>query len=163
MKFLTEVKSLGNAIMLNPKGKFKVEDGVYEIELNKYSKKTQAQRRSLEQNRYMWRIINQICLKEDGNYSHNYETYNNILQGCGTPYEDFYIKEEALDKFKRSYPHVKEVGRVNINGELFVYVWAFKGLSDMDTKEATKLIDAVKDYASRVGVKFDEEIWKGLE
>lgn len=162
MKFLTEVKSLDNAILLNPKGKHKIEDGVYEVELVKYDNKTKAQRRSLAQNSYMWRIINQICLKEDKSYKHNYDTYNNILQSCGTPYEDFYIDSNALDAFKKRYPHVKEVGRYIINNKEFVYVWAFKGLSEMNTKEATMLIDAVKDYASKVGVKFDEDYWEQL-
>lgn len=162
MKFTAKLKSMSGTIILQPTSRIKaklVDDKLYDIEINEFDEK---HARSISQNNYMWKIINQICKKEDGNYENNYETYNNILQMAGTPYEEYYVKEEALESFKKRVSHLKEVQRVNINGELFVYCWVFKGISEMDTSEASKLIDAVKLYASKVGVNLDEEYLKGL-
>lgn len=161
MKFQAKLKQLDNTLILQTKSRLKGlnDDEVYDIEIKKISTK---QARSENQNSYMWKIINQICLKEDGNYNNNYETYNIILQKAGTPYDEYYIKEIALDSFKRRVSHLKEVQRVNINGEPFIYCWVFKGISEMNTAEASKLIEAVKDYASQVGIKFDEDYWNYL-
>lgn len=161
--YIANVKPVGDVILLVPKGKHNLkvlkEDTDYIVNIEKLTKN---KTRTIAQNRYMWKIVNEICLKEDGNTSRNYETYNNILQSAGTPYEDFYIDEIAVERFKALYHHCKEVERVLINGTPKVHIWAFKGISEMDTSEATKLIDKVKEYAHQVGVKFDEDYWRNL-
>lgn len=164
MKFIARTKVLGNVVAIEPTSRAVklnslLEDTDYLVTLEKL---TDKKARSIEQNKYLWKIIGEICLKEDGNRSRDYETYNNILQWAGTPYEDYYIVEYALDTFKSHYNHIKVIGRVNINGQVFIQIRAFKGISEMDTKEASQLIDKVKEYASKVGVKFDEDYWSEL-
>lgn len=164
MKFIAKVKDLTSLLAVTPTSK--------QVKFNKLKEDidyivtleplTDKKARTIEQNKYLWKIVNEICLKEDGNRSRNYETYNNILQSAGTPYEDYYIKEVALNTFREHYHHIKVMGTEILDNELYYQVRAFKGISEMDTKEACMLIDKVKEYAHQVGVKFDEDYWEQL-
>lgn len=164
MKCVAKLKTMGDVVLVQPNSKQVkldklLEDTDYIVNFEKLTNKTV---RTINQNKYMWEIINQICIKEDGNRVRSYETYNNILQMAGTPYEDYYILQEALNTFIKHYNHVKVMGSELIQGTVYIHVRAFKGISEMDTKEASQLIDKVKEYAHQVGVKFDEDYWESL-
>ena len=131
-------------------------DGEYNVEI----KEMKGMKRSDRQNAMMWSIVNQICKKINGNIADSYELYCQLLEMSDAPRDDIKCKHEALDTVKVLMKHIKVVSQEIENGELWDYCWVFKGISEMDTKEANQLIDTVINYAYEVGIDIDENYWR---
>ena len=129
----------------------KLKRGDYLIEIKKPSNK-----RSLNQNAYLWELIGQIDMKENGNRADDETIYANILEMAGAKSEYFQCLPEAVDKLKEVFRVVKIVE----NRGKTVMVQCFLGTSQMDTKEMSKVIDTTLDYAARVGI--DSAYWREL-
>lgn len=158
MKFFADVKAIGNTLMLQTSKKISLEDGKYEVDIKNFK----GMKRSDRQNAMLWSIINKISKKENGSIEGSYDIYNNLLQMCGATYDDVMIQKDALERFRTLVKHIKVVNEKQENGVTYCYCWVFKGISEMDTKQANALIETTKDYASRVGVDVNDDYWKGL-
>lgn len=158
MKFFADIKVMGNTLMLQTSKKISLEDGKYEVDIKDFK----GMKRSDRQNAMLWGIINKISKKENGNIVASYDIYNNLLQMCGASYNEVLIKKEALERFRTIVKHLKVVNETTDNGITYCYCWVFKGISEMDTKQANALIETTMKYASEVGVDVDDDYWKGL-
>ena len=157
MRTIAETKFIGNQALVSSPVPFQLEDGEYLVTIEPKKKK-----RSLDQNRYFWALLGEICKKEDGDLRNIENLYTHLLQMSGAKYEVVIIKDEALDRFKSLVRHAKVVRQQVINHELFDIVYAFYGSSTFDTGEMTRLIDSTLRYASEVGVESVDNYWKGL-
>lgn len=158
MKFNGRVKSLGNTLMIEAPHNVCLPDGDYLIDI----RETGKMKRSDRQNAMMWSIVNKICKKLDGNIYGSYDLYCQLLEMAGTTYYDYAIDDRALEDAKKLLKHVKVVHQDIQDGKITDYCWVFRGISEMDTHEASQLIDTVMMYASEVGVDVDDGYWKEL-
>lgn len=142
------------------KGKSSIEAlkaGDYELDI-----KERRNNRSLAQNRYMWELIGQIAMKENGNKSETEAIYMQLLEEAGAKFEFFEITEEAVDRFAKlaDIRFMKIVQRRIRNGIHTVMCKCFYGSSKMDTKEMSILIDKTIERAEADGI--DTDAWRNL-
>ena len=157
MRTIAEAKFIGNQALVSAPVPFNLDDGEYLVSIEPKKKK-----RSLDQNRYFWKLVGEIAKKENGDLSDVDTLYTNLLQMAGAKYESIIIKHEALERFKSLVRHVKIIKQQVINHELYDTVWAFYGSSQFDTSEMTQLIDTTLKYAEEAGVPDVNSYWKGL-
>jgi len=157
MRTIAETKFIGNQALVSAPVPFNLDDGEYLVSIEPKKKK-----RSLDQNRYFWKLVGEIAKKENGDLSDVDTLYTNLLQMAGAKYESLIIKHEALERFKSLVRHVKIIKQQVINHELYDTVWAFYGSSQFDTSEMAQLIDTTLKYAEEAGVSDVNSYWKGL-
>lgn len=157
MRTIAETKFIGNQALVSAPVPFNLDDGEYLVSIEPKKKK-----RSLDQNRYFWKLVGEIAKKENGDLSDVDTLYTNLLQMAGAKYESLIIKHEALERFKSLVRHVKIIKQQVINHELYDTVWAFYGSSQFDMSEMAQLIDTTLKYAEEAGVPDVNSYWKGL-
>lgn len=154
-----DVKVMNNTMLCQTPFKLDIPDGKYKISLKDYN----SLPKSTKQNALFWSIVEQICKKLNGNTMDKYDLYCQLLEMAGTPHDDILIFEDALERFREEIEHLKVVGKTtNSKGIKCCYCWVFKGLSQMDTKEANQLIDIAYRYASESGIEIEDWKWKAL-
>lgn len=129
--------------------------GEYEIDIKVHrDKRTQAQ------NRYLWELIGQIAMKENGNKADAENIYMQLLEQAGAKCEYLEMLEEAVDRFTQlaQIRFAKIVERRIRNGMNTVMLKCFYGSSKMDTKEMGILIDKTIERAEADGI--DTDAWK---
>lgn len=119
-------------------------DKEYFVDIMPYSSN-----RTLQQNKLMWKLLNSIAMKEDGNCSRVNELYCRMLETAHAKYTVIAIMPNAYDDFRRLYRHTIIEGK---RGE-YLMVKVFYGSSQMTTTEMSQLIDVIIDYAYKVGVE----------
>lgn len=111
-------------------------------ELNEYRKK-----RSLDQNSYMWELINQIANELRKSKE---EVYEDLLFGYGQISSILMlssINPQGYFKYYRKSHEIKS------SGVLYTEYRIAKGSSEMDTKEMTILLDGVIQEAKQLGIE----------
>lgn len=155
MKFVAECKVMGNTIMLQTNSKVNLDDGNYLIDISDYSKN-----RSLSQNALMWKLINEISKKINGNTKDSKDIYTQILQMAGVKYTfveiDGNVPTKDFENMIEGY--VKELTTYGTKKTLQV----FAGTSKMDTKEMSKVIETTIEMAEHYGINTDSPQWKAL-
>lgn len=121
------------------------------------SVKEPKSKRSLEQNKLLWKLIHRIA-KET--YQDDMTVYCAVLERADT-LSDYVITavdmEEAL---RKSFRGVKFIRMQEVNGkECFVYK-VYLGSSKMNTSEMTELIDITMQVCGELGIDTREE-WYG--
>jgi hypothetical protein len=111
-------------------------------------------KRSLEQNKLLWKLIHRIA-KET--YQDDMDVYCGVLERADA-LSDYVITavdmEEAL---RKSFRGVKFIRMQEVNGkECFVYK-VYLGSSKMDTKEMNELIEITMQVCSEYGIDTREE------
>ena len=106
---------------------------LYSVELKKYKSK-----RSIEQNKLMWEIINRIS-KETQN--DEWDIYCHILEKADCKSEFLMILPEAYEMIKKTFRASKICEHRQYNGKDMLIIKAFIGSSKFDTKEMTELIN----------------------
>lgn len=111
-------------------------------------------KRSLEQNKLLWKLIHRIA-KET--YQDDMSVYCAALERADA-LSDYVITavdmEEAL---RKSFRGVKFIRMQAVNGkDCFVYK-VYLGSSKMNTSEMTELIEITMQVASELGIDFREE------
>lgn len=117
---------------------------LYELEIKKPSSK-----RSTRQNAYLWALINEICMFEDGNTSHSEELYLTLLEISGAKYTIVSIDKKAYDDFAKLVRHSKILDETETTYTLQVFI----GSSRYNSKEMTQLIETTLRYASELGIE----------
>ena len=125
----------------------------YSIEIKKL-----ASKRSLEQNKFFWALLNDIVTTQNGGVPESeWNIYINLLKEANVRYEILILLPEAeymLDKFR-----TKEFMQDIIVSGVEMHMWkCFIGQSEMDTKEMNLLIDRALDLAAKVGC--DMSYWE---
>lgn len=126
---------------------FDVEDGTYNITLSKrYDDKT------FDQVRKLWATCTDISVALYGNKSMKDNIYLQILKMAGQRTALMQLEEELVDKVRPSFKALDVIDREVVNHK----AWALcevcvVGISQMDKKEVSKVIDCCCQYASEVG------------
>lgn len=157
MRTIAETKFIGNQALVSAPIPFNLDDGEYLVSIEPKKKK-----RSLDQNRYFWKLVGEIAKKENGDLRDVDTLYTHLLQMSGAKYESLIIKHEALERFRSLVRHVKIIRQQIINHELYDTIYAFYGSSQFDTSEMSQLIDTTLRYAEEAGVPDVNSYWKGL-
>lgn len=133
----------------------KLERGDYEVSIVK-----QKKGRSLAQNRYLWELLGQISIKENGDTSEDINIYCQLIEQCGVKCEYMLIpaEEDVVNRLSRVYRAVKVLQTRQYNGKRMWMVKCFYGSSKMDTKEMSVLIDKTIERAEATGI--DVEPWR---
>lgn len=129
--------------------------GEYEIDIKVHrDKRTQAQ------NRYLWELIGQIAMKENGSKADAEDIYMQLLEQAGAKCEYLEMLEEAVERFTQlaQVKFLKIVERRIRNGRHTVMCKCFYGSSKMDTKEMGILIDKTIERAEADGI--DTDAWR---
>lgn len=124
---------------------------LYVISVSEFKNK-----RSLEQNKLMWELINQINLKLNGwkaDKESEMEIYCQLIELAQIKRDLVATIEQARPTLEQSFRVVKEVGTMKAeNGvELKKYL-LYKGTSQFNTEEMSRFIDQLLDYAEKVGI-----------
>lgn len=130
----------------------KLKRGDYELTIVQ-----QKKGRSLAQNRYLWELLGQISVAENGNTSEDINIYCQLIEQCGAKCEYMLIpaEEDVIDRLKRVYRAVKVLQARPYNGKTMWMVKCFYGSSKMDTKEMGLLIDKTIERAEADGIDVD--------
>ena len=106
-------------------------------------------RRSLNQNAYYWVLLGRL------GYVLGYasdELHRHMLREYGV-YDVFTVRDDVpLDDYFRYYD---TVGEGVMDGVRYVHVRAFKGSSEMDTAEFTRLLNGVIEECRQQGIETD--------
>lgn len=114
--------------------------------------KPYTHKKSLEQNRYAWALITELANKRR---MPKMEVYEEQLKKYGQS-EFFHIKtEEIVPHLLKVYRFV-EIAHKKDDGS--VYVKAFRGLSNLDNKETSILIDGLIEDCKEWGISPEVEI-----
>lgn len=102
--------------------------------------------RSIQQNRLMWSLLEEIAEKDNGdNYTSDdvWDAYIEALEKANAKFEIIYIKERLLPIFKETFRATQILNRITENGEEICMCKVFYGSSKLDVKEMAKLLDVV--------------------
>lgn len=125
--------------------------GEYLIEFKRPTNK-----RSLQQNNYLWELIGQIDMKINGSKENDETIYCQMLEEAGQKVTYVAVEAEAFQTFKTHYRLCYEVQRFRgKNGKLYSWVKCFEGSSQFNTEEMSKLIDVALEWAARYGIDAD--------
>ncbi len=142
---------------------FKVNDWNYKNYCNQLEHKQYAielsevkNKRTLQQNKYLWALIHEIAEKEDGHLKDEMETYCALLERAKAKYTYISIIEDAIDTFRTSVGvralHVVRRRKSDKTGKIIADCKVYIGSSKFNTKEMNQLIDTTIDYAEQIGI-----------
>lgn len=118
-------------------------------------------KRTEQQNKYMWAIIGEIDkVRNGGRPSDDFDIYIEALQRSGAKFEHLLVPMGAENLLIDNFRAVKLVRKIQMNGKVFCDFKCFYGSSKMDKKEMRDLIDTVLDMASEEGLNI--VYWKEL-
>lgn len=129
---------------------------LYSINISKAQDK-----RTEQQNKYLWSIIGEIDRARNGDRSSDdWEIYIEALQRAGAKFEHILVPAGAEKILIENFRAIKLVRTIKMNGRLFYDYKCYYGSSKMDKKEMQLLIDTVLDMASECGLNII--YWKEL-
>lgn len=117
-------------------------DTIYDIKIKKHREK-----RSLDQNAYCWKLINEI-----GNVlrKSKEEVYLQMLKDYG---QSEIISILSSINPKGYFKYYEIVGNGIVNNKEFTHYKIFKGSSEFDSKEMSIFIDGVIQEAKQLGIQ----------
>ena len=117
-----------------------------------------GKKRSLEQNRYLWKLIEEIAQEMYGRKGKDIteEIYCDMLEQCG-------VKSDIVSVIPQAEPRLRETFRrirfLTTDGRMNQYK-VYYGSSKFDTKEMSALIEVALDWAEEVGIP--QAYWRDL-
>lgn len=129
-----------------------LENKPYSIEIKEVSNK-----RSLQQNAYLWALIDEIDKELNGYLSDRMGVYCQILKMANAKYEYLLCEERVLDSLRENagIRALEVKGNEYVNGIEYLLVKVYIGSSKFDTKEMTQLLDTAIHYAEELGIVTD--------
>lgn len=129
-----------------------LENKPYSIEIKEVSNK-----RSLQQNAYLWALIDEIDKELNGYLSDRMGVYCQILEMANVKYEYLLCEERVLDSLRENagIRALEVKGNEYVNGIEYLLVKVYIGSSKFDTKEMTQLLDTAIHYAEELGIVTD--------
>lgn len=113
-------------------------------------------KRSLEQNRLLWKLLGEIDMVINGGRSDDVmNIYTLALEKANAKYEYIGALPQAEEMLKQNFRAIKFIKKIDLNGVEGNMYKCFIGSSKMDTKEMTLLIETVMDMAEQVGIDTD--------
>ncbi len=114
------------------------------------------EKRSLSQNNYAWKLINEIASVLNTSKE---EAYMSMLERYA-PSEKVSMIDEINPK--GYFKYYKQIGTGQVKGKNFIHYLIYKGSSEYDTKEMSVFIDGVISECKTLGIETlsEEEIAK---
>lgn len=128
----------------------RMKNGDYELSIEKPTNK-----RTGQQNSYLWELLGQISLKENGSREDDENIYCQLIEKVGAKCVYLMGLPETKDELERSFRVVKVVDDRDYNGKQMHVYKCFYGSSMMNTKEMAMLIDATIERADAAGIDTD--------
>ena len=124
--------------------------------------KERKPKRSLAQNAMYWKVLSQICMKQDGNLKDLQELHCQMLKMSGASYVIVTIEDKDIEKIKKDFDirAMTILSKQVVNHRLYDQVQLFKGSSKYDSSEMSQLIDTALNYAAELGIETD--YWRSL-
>ena len=116
-------------------------DKVYTMEV-----KEPKNKRTLQQNAYMWKLINEIAKVQ---YQDEMEVYCQVLEEANAKYTWLKGLKETKEELLQVFRAVK-ITRYDEDG--FAIFKCFYGSSKMNTKEMSELLEIVIAWATNLGI-----------
>lgn len=116
---------------------------ILDISIKQYRKK-----RSLDANGMLWVILNEIAIVLGTSKD---EVYLEMLSRYGV-FTHVIVKLEVVEKIKREWRTVKELGEVTVNGQTGIQLQCYFGSSTYNTKEFSTLLEGVIYEAKELGI-----------
>lgn len=131
-------------------------DELYSIVITKAKDK-----RTEQQNKYMWALIGEIDKARNGDRSNDdYEIYLEALVRAGAKYTHLLVEPSSESMLRESFRAIKLIRVIKVGDKKFYDFKCFYGSSKMDTKEMHDLIETILDMASECGL--DIVYWKDV-
>ena len=111
-------------------------------------------KRSLEQNKLLWKLINRIA-KET--YQDDMTVYCAVLERADALSDYVITATDMQDTLRKSFRGVKFVRMQEVNGKDCFVFKVYLGSSKMNTSEMTELIEITMQVASELGIDTREE------
>lgn len=158
MKFIADVKVMGNALMVQTTQRIALADGKYDIDIN-----LPGTKRSLDQNAMLWGVISELSKKLYGDLSEKETIYTQLLEMSGAKYEFIKVQKRVVEEKALEALGIRYYKIIKENNDDNTYILqVFYGSSTFNTKEMTQLIETTLKYASNCGVDVDENYWRGI-
>ncbi len=146
MELIKQANVIGNTLI--------VELETYQIERVKELVKDEVlikiikayDKRTLQQNKYIWVLIDKLDKKLNGHRRDKMKIYKNIISMAGVKTEYIQAIPEAKERLLKVFRHVEEIEeRKTPKGDSILYE-CYYGTSKFDKKEMASFIDVLLDY-----------------
>ena len=118
-------------------------------------------RRTEQQNKYMWALIGEIDKARNGDRSNDdYEIYIEALIRAGAKFTHLLVEPQAESMLRENFRAIQLVRTIKVKDKIFNDYKCFYGSSTMDKKEMHDLIETILDMASECGLNI--VYWKDV-
>lgn len=118
-------------------------------------------RRTEQQNKYMWALIGEIDKARNGDRSNDdYEIYIEALIRAGAKFTHLLVEPQAESMLRENFRAIQLVRVIQVKDKIFNDYKCFYGSSTMDKKEMHDLIETILDMASECGLNI--VYWKDV-
>lgn len=124
------------------------DDKTYSVEIKEVKSK-----RSIEQNKFLWKLLHDIDVAMNGKPTDEMEIYIMCLERANAKFDYLGCLEEAEEMLKQNFRAVKRIKPIDLNGKDGYMYKCFIGSSKMNTKEMALLIETALDIAHEVGIE----------
>lgn len=131
-------------------------DDLYSITITKARDK-----RTEQQNKYMWALIGEIDKARNGERSNDdWDIYLEALVRAGAKYTHLLVEPEAESMLKESFRAIQLIRVIKTGNKIFNDYKCFYGSSKLDKKEMADVIETLLDMASECGINVT--YWKDI-
>lgn len=131
-------------------------DELYSIVITKARDK-----RTEQQNKYMWALIGEIDKARNGERSNDdYDIYLEALVRAGAKFTHLLVEPQAVPMLRERFRAIQLARRIQVAEKIFCDYKCYDGSSKFDTKEMHDLIETILDMASECGL--DIVYWKDV-
>ena len=106
-------------------------------------------KRSLEQNKMLWQLINTIAKKQ---HQDDMEVYCALLERADAKSEYIITAYDMDDDLRKCFRGVRFIRKQEVNGKDCNVYKVYIGSSKMDTKEMTELLDITLQLCAELGI-----------
>ena len=128
------------------------EDMSLDIEVKPYKSK-----RSTEQNRLMWEMLDMLSEKANNKRDSEavWETYIIMLERFGAKYEYLMALPEAEKMLQEQFRASVKIEEREYNGKVMNIYKCYYGSSKFNTKEMTEFINSIQDELKELGINYE--------
>lgn len=131
-------------------------EDLYSITISKARDK-----RTEQQNKYMWALIGEIDKARNGDRSNDdWDIYLEALVRAGAKFTHLLVELEAETMLRESFRAIQLIRRIKVGEKIFNDYKCFYGSSKLDKKEMADVIETLLDMASECGL--DIVYWKDV-
>lgn len=129
---------------------------LYSIKIEKARDK-----RTEQQNKYMWSLIGEIDKARNGERSNDdFDIYIEALVRAGAKYTHLLVEPKVVPTLREKFRAIQLARKIKVGEKIFCDYKCFDGSSKFDTKEMHDLIETILDMASECGL--DIVYWKDV-